>query len=439
MSDRLRQLCQEALGGVVELRRDLHRHPELGWCEYRTTALVQERLEALTGISMTGGRDLYRGLARLGLPERRIQDEALARARAGGVSPDRLEAMKGGWTGVSAELAFSTPGPVVAVRADLDALPLQEKDAAEHNPAREGFASVVPGVMHACAHDAHSAVVVGLAEVLANMGGELGGRVRFLFQPAEEGTRGADAFVRAGLLDDVDYVLTFHFLSNVGLGSGEVAPGISQLLPTRKFVVHLEGEPSQFASSPQRGRNALTVASAITLLSHALPRAPGSRSMVNVGRLEGGTAANIVPASAKLVGEVRADDQEDLDDLVERFGVLCRGLAAGFGVRSRIEETGYSTDPRCDEDLMEVVASAITASNLNVREPVALGASDDAALMIDRVQGHGGQGTYVAIGSEPYRPHHSADFDIDESVLGPTLELLTRTVLALSRRPALHK
>lgn len=438
MNDEIRALSMKQVGRVISLRRDLHRHPEVGWCEYRTTAVVREQLEAV-GASITAGSDLYGAVDRRGLPEKWIDDEAMSRAIEAGVDLRQIRAMRGGLTGLSAELTSASAGPVIAVRADLDALPLQESDAKEHVPAREGFASTVPGVMHACAHDAHTAVVVGLAEVLAEFGSELSGRTRFLFQPAEEGTRGADAFVRAGLLDDVDYVLTFHFLSNVGLESGEVAPGVSQMLPTQKFTVHLEGKPSQFASSPQRGRNALTVASAITLLSHAIPKAPGRRSMLNIGRVEGGTAANIVPASARLVGEARADSQDDLDSLLDRFRGVCRGLADGFGVRTRFEETGYSTDPRCDPQLMELVASAAAQSGAHVREPMPLGASDDAALMIQRVQEHGGLGTYVAVGSAPYRPHHGPDFDIDETVIGPTLELLARTVVALTKQPPLAK
>lgn len=435
MTDAIAELCAAALGDVIALRRDLHRHPEVGWCEYRTTSVVRDRLSDMP-VSIKAGRELYGSVTRLGVPEKRIRDDAASRALEAGVAASDIEAMEDGLTGLSAELDTSSDGPVIAVRADLDALPVAESDAQDHLPAREGFASAVPGLMHACAHDAHTAVVVGLVEVLGRLQRQLHGRIRFLFQPAEEGTRGADAFVRAGLLDDVDYVVTFHFLTDVALDTGEVAPGVSHMLPTLKFEVRLEGQPSQFASAPERGRNALTVASAITLLAHAIPKAPGSRSMLNIGRVDAGTAANIVPASAMMLGEARADAQADLDVLLVQFRRLCDGVSEAFGIANRFEQTGYSTNPRCDPELMEVVASVASQIGVRVREPVPLGASDDAALLIQRAQQRGGFGTYVAIGGGPSRPHHSPGFDIDESVLGPTLELLTRTIVALSEQHA---
>jgi aminobenzoyl-glutamate utilization protein A len=434
VADDIARLAAQLADDTIALRRDLHRHPELGWCEFRTTAIVKQRLGQLEPMPIVSGRDLYRGVERLGLPDQRVQDEAQARALAAGTDEGDLETMRGGFTGLSAELQAATAGPTTAIRADLDALPLHESRDPGHFPTSQGFASSVPGVMHACAHDAHTAVLVGVARLLSDLRQQMAGRVRFLFQPAEEGTRGADSFVRAGLLDDVDYVLTFHFLTNVGLGAGEVSAGVSHMLATQKFRAEYTGRASQFASSPHKGRNALTVASAVTLLANSIPRAPGSRSMINIGRLEAGTAANIVPAEATLIGEIRADTQADVDALVSQFRQLSEGVAGGFGVTGSIVQTGYSTDPTCDPELMGIVAKAARPAKLAVREPVPLGASDDAALMIDHVQRQGGHGTYVAIGGGPYCPHHSPEFDVDESTLAPTLELLARTVVELSTR-----
>lgn len=417
---------------AIALRRDLHRHPEVGWTEFRTTALVREAIEALEPDVVRYGASLYEGIERLGVPDEEVIAAAMARAVAAGIDQQRLKPMENGFTGLAADFVGSGAGPVIAIRADLDGLPLTESTSPTHYPTRAGFRSEVDGAMHACAHDAHTAVAIGVARALHTMRDRWTGRVRFLFQPAEEGTRGADAFVRLGLLDDMDVVLTFHILSNVGLTPGEMAPGVSDMLPTEKFVVRFAGAPSQFASSPERGRNALSAASGVTLLAHAIPTRPGSRSMINVGRLVSGTAANIVPASAVLTGEIRSDQMDEVAQLAVAFKTLSAGVASGFGVESAYEVAGYATNPRCDASLMDRIAVCGAQAGLVVREPVSLGASDDASLMIDRVQQRDGVGTYIAISGGDYHPHHSPDFDIDDRILPATIELLVRAVIDLS-------
>lgn len=417
---------------TIALRRDLHRHPEVGWTEFRTTALVREAIETLEPDVVRFGASLYEGVERLGVPDQEIIAAAMARAVEAGIGKQDLEPMENGFTGLAADLVGSGAGPVIAIRADLDGLPLTESTSETHYPMRADFRSQIEGAMHACAHDAHTAVAIGVARALHSLRDRWSGRVRFLFQPAEEGTRGADAFVRLGLLDDVDVVLTFHILSNVGLAAGEMAPGVSDMLPTEKFVVRFVGAPSQFASSPERGRNALTAAAGVTLLAHAIPTRPGSRSMINVGRLVSGTAANIVPASAVLTGEIRSDQMDEVAQLAVAFKTLSAGVASGFGVESAYEVTGHATNPRCDASLMDRIAVYAAQAGLGVREPVSLGASDDASLMIDRVQQRGGVGTYIAISGGEYHPHHSPDFDIDDRILPATIELLVRAVIDLS-------
>jgi aminobenzoyl-glutamate utilization protein A len=435
MDDIARRVAEEVTH-TRELRRSIHRHPELGWCEIRTTAIVRDELAKVDGLSLAYGPELFSGVTKLGLPEQSILAAAASRAEAAGVGREDVALFAHGGTGLVASYDSGRPGPTIAIRADIDALSLVERDREDHLPAREGFVSRVPGVMHACAHDAHTAIAISAARVLAGMGNAHGGRIRWLFQPAEEGARGADAFVQGGLLDDVDHVLTFHLLTNVGLSAGEVATSVASMLPTRKLRVHLTGLASQFASSPQRGRNALTVGSAITLLANAIPRAPGSRSMINVGRLEAGTAPNIVPASGLMAAEIRADDQAGVDRLGDQLEGLVSGVSAAFGVDYRFEVTGYASNPACDPQIQSVVAAAAGSARLALRPPPHLGASDDASLMIDRVQERGGAGTYVAIGGGPYRPHHSPEFDVDEGVLGPSVELLVRSVLKLAERSA---
>jgi aminobenzoyl-glutamate utilization protein A len=135
---------------------------------------------------------------------------------------------------------------------------------------------------------------------------------------------------------------------------------------------------------------------------------------------------------------VRADDQASVDELTAQFTALASALGGAFGVESHIERTGYSTNPRCDAEIMAEVSRSIgQLDSVTEREPVPLGASDDAALMIDRVQSQGGQGTYVAVGGVKPGPHHHPSFDVDESTIGPTIEILVRTVLALAKTQSL--
>jgi aminobenzoyl-glutamate utilization protein A len=424
------RLCAALAPDVVAMRRDLHAHPEVGWTEYRTTARVREALMPL-GLTLRFGRELYDGVDRLGVPADDILKDAEARAATAGIEPDVLDAMRGGHSGLVAVMEGTGPGPTIALRAELDALPLEESAASVHAPAREGFRSTLPGVMHACAHDGHTAVAVGVARALTNLERPFGGRIVFVFQPAEEGTRGADALVKAGHLADVDVALTFHILADVGLGSNEVTPDVGGMLATRKVRVRCDGVPSQFASSPHLGRNALTVATAIVSLANAIPHAPGTRSMINCGRLVAGTAANIVPASATIDAEIRAEDAMELERLSEAFDVLVAGVGSSFGVTTSIETTGYAPSAIASPSLAAVIRDQARHIGATVRGQVSLGASDDAALLMAEAQRRGGEGVYLGLGAGPPRPHHSPGFDFDEPVLDLATKLLVRTIIAV--------
>ena len=424
------RVCDLVTAGVVALRRDLHSHPEVGWCEYRTTARVRDTLSVL-GLPLRFGRELYEGVERLGVPAEDVLAAAEARAAGSGVEPDVLAAMRGGYSGIVAVMEGDRPGPTIALRADLDALPLEESAGPDHLPAREGFRSTVPGVMHACAHDGHTAIAIGVARALAQLGRPFGGRLVFVFQPAEEGTRGADALVKAGHLADVDVALTFHILTNVGLGTGEVTPDVGGMLATRKVRVQCDGVPSQFASSPQLGRNTLTVAAAIVSLANAIPRRPGTRSMINCGKLVAGTAANIVPASATIDAEIRAEDSVELERLSDAFEALVAGIGLAFDVKTSVRTMGYAPTATVSPGIAAVIREQAGQIGATVRGEVSLGASDDAAFLMAEAQSRGGEGVYLGLGAGPYRPHHSPGFDFDEEVLGLATRLLVRTILAV--------
>ena len=286
---------------AVRIRRDLHAHPEEGWMEYYASALVASHLEAL-GLEVLVG-DAVTASPRMGLPTVARLDAAYDRALKAGADARWLRAMKGGKTGVVGILRGGE-GPVVALRFDLDALPLAESDADDHVPVREGFASTWQGTMHACGHDGHTAIGLGVAKLLATHRTQLRGTVKFLFQPAEEGVRGADAMIRKGHLDDVDVLLGAHIQSNATF-NGKLIPSASGALATTKLDVHLHGRASHAGSAPEEGHNVMRGVAAIIQGLYGIPRHSAGASRVNVGTVHAGSGRNVVADDAMMEMEVR--------------------------------------------------------------------------------------------------------------------------------------
>ena len=217
---------EDRLGEWVEFRRDLHRHPELGFTEYRTQARIAERLEAL-GYRLRLGCEVMREQEMLGLPPSPALADAREAAVASGARSDLVRRMGDGMTGLVAELS-SGKGPVIAMRFDVDALPLGEARNERHRPHRLGFASKYDGRMHASGHDGHATIGLGLAEIAAREPRSWSGTLRLMFQPAEEGGRGAWPMVAAGVVDDVDLFLALHL--GCDLSSRKVAQGCEMTL-----------------------------------------------------------------------------------------------------------------------------------------------------------------------------------------------------------------
>ena len=187
---------------VVEMRRDFHRFPELGLTEFRTASAIAARLEAL-GFDVRAGREVMDERSRVGVPNDEIMRAAFVRAKDEGADPRWLTRFENGFTAVVGTLRGAHSGPVVALRCDIDALPIVEADDASHHPAREGFVSAHRGVMHACGHDVHTAIGLAVAETLAAQRARIHGTIKCIFQPAEEGGRGAVPMRDAGVVDDV--------------------------------------------------------------------------------------------------------------------------------------------------------------------------------------------------------------------------------------------
>lgn len=219
----IRSRAQAILPELTAIRRDLHRYAEPGWLEMRTTSLLARKLTDL-GYEVLTGPAVCKADARMGLPSDDALEAHYKWAQENGADPEFLPATRGGFTGVIATMHCGE-GPTIALRFDIDALGVLEADDEMHLPAREGFRSVTPGIMHACGHDGHAAIGIGTAMLLRELRDQLHGTVRLIFQPAEEGVRGASSIVAAGHLDDADYALAAHVFP-AGKAAGLVDVGV---------------------------------------------------------------------------------------------------------------------------------------------------------------------------------------------------------------------
>ena len=398
---------------LVELRRDIHKYPESAWTEFRTSSIVAEHLEKL-GYELKIGLDTLELSAVMGRPSEPEIDRHIERAQAQGGSPVWIDKMRR-YPGVVATLKTGRPGPVIALRFDMDCVDVAEDADPSHRPNKEGFASVNALLMHSCGHDAHTAIGLGTAEVLMENKDALKGEIRLIFQPGEEGCRGAYAMTQKGVVDGVDYFLAMHI--GGGVPSGVFGLNSLGYLCTTKFDVEFTGRPAHAAGAPHEGHNALLAAATAALGLHGIaPHSKGSMR-VNVGVLNAGTGRNVIAGSAFMKAETRGETQDISDYVYKRAQEILKGAAAMYETGVSVTKTGEGTNASGDKELVAKVEEAIKelACFKEIRETVQGGGSEDATWMMRRVQEKGGQATYLALGSNIKAPHHNGCFDIDES------------------------
>jgi len=357
---------------LVALRRDLHRHPELGWNVERTASRVERELKAL------------------GIPCRRIAD-----------------------AGVLAELpGAAAVRPAVALRADMDALPLQE---AEQGP----YASAVPGVMHACGHDGHVSALVGAAALLVS--DRLPAPVRLLFQPAEEIAEGAARLIAEGALDGVAGVFGLHL--DVALGVGEIAaPEGAVNASTDEFTIRLSG-PGGHAARPHETSDPVVAAAFLiselhTIVSRRVP--PHEPAVVTVGRVTAGSASNTIAAEARLDGTLRATCPEIRQALREAVRRLADSTAEAHGLGGSVTmERGTPpviNRPRATDIARRAAADTVGSEWVRTEALHNMG-GEDFGFYLERVEG-----AFVRIGARiddgVRRWAHSGRFDFDERAIG---------------------
>ena len=435
MTDTIRSRAQALLPELTAIRRDFHRFAEPGWLEMRTTSLLARKLTDL-GYEVLTGPAVCKADARMGLPSPETLEEHDVWAQEHGADPDFLPATRGGFTGVIATMHCSE-GPTVALRFDIDALGVLEAGDETHLPAREGFASVTPGVMHACGHDGHAAVGIGTAMLLRELRDRLHGTVRLIFQPAEEGVRGAGSIVAAGHLDDADYALAAHVFpagKAAGLiGIGVLAENGQGGLATSKLDVTFHGRSAHAGIAPQDGRNALLAAATAVLNLHAIPRFGNTPTQLNVGTLRAGTGRNVVCETAKLELEVRGQTTEANDYMLSRAQRIIKAAAQMQDCTVELCPMGHADALRCDWPLSERVERICREElGLRVTRVGALGGgSEDFSCMAHRVQQHGGQAAYVGLLTACPAVNHNDHFDFDEQALANGAAMFTAVTASL--------
>ena len=358
---------------VVELRRTIHRHPELGFEEEQTQALVERELSAL-----------------------QIEHRRIAK------------------TGVVGVIRGGKPGRVVGLRADMDALPITEKSG-------EPFSSQVPGKMHACGHDAHTAMLLGAARVLQGMRADLAGSVVLLFQPAEEGPGGAEVMIAEGALDDpkVEAAAMLHVDHRLQAGTIGVTPGPVNA-SADEFFITVKGRGGHGAY-PHTAADAIPAAAAmVSALQTIASREtdPLKSVVVTVGTISGGYRNNVIADEVKMSGTLRAHDPEIRNGLESRVRRILDGVAAAYGVQVELQ-VNYGYPPVVNNvTLAENFSRYMKAnSGLEVHRPAPTMGAEDFAYFAQRVPG-----VHIRLGIRNEKigavhSGHSPEFRIDEAAL----------------------
>jgi amidohydrolase len=372
---------------LIAWRRDFHRHPELGFQEFRTSGIVAKHLSAL-------GMEVQTGV---------------------------------GKTGVVGLLEGSRSGPVVMLRFDMDALPIQEMYQTD-------YVSQTPGVMHACGHDAHTAIGLGIAQLLAKHRAEIAGTLKFVFQPGEEGCGGALAMIAADVLENPkpDVALGLHVWNDQPLGL--LAAGSGGVMAAADiFTIKVQGKGGHGAQ-PHLCVDAVLIASQIVVAVQSIVARnvdPRQTAVVTVGSIQAGTAFNVIADTAELQGTIRTFNAAARAEIMQRLTDVVEQTARALGGSAAIEIKAISPATVNDEGVAQVVrevaiealgAEHVTADQFTMT-------AEDMSEFLGRVPG-----CFFFIGSANAAqglnaPHHNPHFDIDEDVLPLGVTVLAEAAL----------
>jgi len=376
-----------------ELRRDFHRHPELGFQETRTAQVITRELKKLDDL------ELKTGIAE---------------------------------TGISAFLEGDPSGPVILLRFDMDALPIQEEN-------EEEYASENKGVMHACGHDGHMAIGLSAARLLHGQREQLPGSVKFIFQPAEEGLGGAQRMIQEGILEDPapDIVLALHLWNEKPLGWFGISDG-PMMAASEIFQVRIVGKGGHGANPHEAIDPILAASQIVTNMQSIVSRelSPLEPGVISVGSIHGGSAHNVIPSEVQLEGTIRTFNPQTREYVLERFEEIVSGIAESHGCWSEIKveklSPAVSNDPEIAGEVRSVVSRLFPDARLD--ETYRTMTSEDMALMME-----GYKSCYLLVGSANKAlgldaKHHHPRFDFDERALIQGTAVITTAALSLLGR-----
>ena len=391
--DRLKSDIDELVPDMVALRRDLHEHPELAFEEVRTSGIVAQRLRTL-------GLEVQANVAKTGVV-------ALLR----GASKPGAQTTK-----------------TIAIRADMDALPIHELNEIDYR-------STIDGKMHACGHDGHTSIALAVADILSKRRAELPGNVKFIFQPAEETIGGAGPMVKEGTMEGVDGVIGLHLISDYPVGRVGVRAG-PVFASADRFTLTVRGKGGHAAIRPEMSVDPIVISAyIITTLQTLISRetSPFSPAVITIGVVKAGTAFNIIPETAELQGTMRAYSKEHREKLIRRISEVASGVASAMGATCAVKV--FDGCPPCTNDaaMTEVVQNAavesVGADKVDNGEVVMTTGSDDMAYFLKAVPG-----CYFIVGAKNAEkganyPHHHPRFNVDEDAMPIGVEVLTRAAL----------
>lgn len=414
---------------LINWRREFHRFPEIGWAEFWTTSRIADYLEEM-GFDILMGKQIIneefvRGRQIV------VVENGLANAKAYGAKDKWLDKMDG-YTGCVAIFDSGKPGKTIALRFDIDCVNVTETKDPNHIPNKFGFSSINEGFMHACGHDTHITIGLGTALWIAQNKDKLTGKVKIIFQPAEEGVRGAVAIAASGIVDDADYFAGSHisFCAN----SGTVISDLQNFLSTTKIDIRYKGKPAHAGAAPQLGRNALLAAAHAVTQLHGISRHGEGMTRINVGVLKAGEGRNVIPTQATIQLEVRGENKAINQYMVDQVMQMAKGIAVSFDVEYETEIMGEAVDMINDPELVQLIEDIAGAQPQikQVQPTYAFNASEDATILGRRVQDHGGKAIYFILGADRTAGHHEAEFDIDENQLLTGVNIYTQLLQRLS-------
>lgn len=393
---------------LIRLRRHFHKYAEPAWMEFLTTAKIIEELKNYN-LDLYYGKEIYFN-KRMGLPEKSILESYKNSISISDI--EKKEEILDSYTGLIAVLDTKKIGPNIGFRFDIDANELCESNSLGHLPNILNFSSKNSFAMHACGHDAHMSIGIELAKILASNINKLKGKIIFIFQPAEEGVRGAYSLMNNPIIDKLDYLAGMHI--GMDVKSGEIGVGSHGFLATKKIDIIFKGKASHAGASPEKGHNALLAASSAVLNFNSLAQHSMGEARINVGKLNAGSGRNIIANKAKIEMEIRGENDHIISYLYDGVNRIVEGSAISYDCSYEIEIKGQAPSLiSYDEEFIKNLRNYYKEKSYKLVDAQLKG-SEDIAYLLNEVRKAGGKTVHFILGSNLKDSHHSEEFDINE-------------------------